>query len=299
VTAKLVNPKAASVKETDPATAKYKDIYNLFIEGKFEDAKDAKAKADSVYGNSYWTPQLLYIESVFYVSRKEDSVAIEKLTSLKDLNPQSPLAEKAATMIDVLQRRNEIEQYLTNLQITRNDKEDAAPVVDLTPVRPTIQKVVVKHDSVVNKNITQPAKTKVDTTSGAPTIIRNFEFVATDPQFVAILLNKVDPVYINEAKNAFNRYNQVTFYNQKLTMTPVKLDDQYNLVLIGPFADAVAAVAYVDKTKPITGSRIVPWLAAEKYSYAIISQSNLDLLKDTKDVAGYKQLLEKALPGKF
>ena len=151
----------------------------------------------------------------------------------------------------------------------------------------------------MNKNVTQPAKTKVDTTSGAATVIRNFEFVATDPQFVAILLNKVDPVYINEAKNAFNRYNLVTFYNQKLTMTPVKLDDQYNLVLIGPFADAVAAVAYVDKTKPITTSRILPWLAADKYSYSIISQSNLDVLKETKDVDGYKMLLEKVLPGKF
>lgn len=298
-TAKLINPKATQVKENDPATAKYKDIYNLFIEGKFEEAKDEKAKADSVYGNSYWTPQLLYIESIFYVSRKEDSTAIEKLTSLKDLNPQSPLAEKATTMIDVLQRRSEIEEYLTNLQITRNDKEDAAPVVDLTPVRPTIQKTVITRDSVVNKNVTQPAKTKVDTTSGASIVIKNFEFVATDSQYVAIVLNKVDPVYINEAKNAFNRYNQVTYYNQKLTMTPVKLDDQYNVVLIGPFADAVAAMAYVDKTKPITTSRILPWLAADKYSYSIISQSNLDVLKETKDVDGYKKLLEKVLPGKF
>ncbi len=143
------------------------------------------------------------------------------------------------------------------------------------------------------------AKTKVDTTSGAAPVVKTFEFNAKDQQFVAILLDKVAPVYINEAKNAFTKYNQINFYNQKLNITPVKLDDQYNLVLIGPFSDADEAVKYVDKTKPVTSSRIIPWLTADKYSYAIISQSNLDVLQYTKDVDGYKKLLEKVLPGKF
>lgn len=299
MTGKLKNPAAAIKTAADPATAKYKEIYNLFLEGKFAAAKNEKSKADSIYGSSYWTPQLLYIESVFYVSQKEDSTAIDRLTNLNTLYPQSPLAEKAKTMIDVLTRRAEIEDYLTNLQITRNDKEDAAPVVDLTPVKPTVKKVVVTRDSVVNKNITQAAKTTVDSTTGQPATVRNFEFDAKVQQYVAIVLDKVDPVFINEAKNAFNRYNQVNFYNQKLALTPVKLNDRYNLVLIGPFADAAVAVAYIDKTKPVTGSRIVPWLTAEKYSYTIISQSNLDVLKETKDVDGYKQLLQKALPGQF
>jgi hypothetical protein len=73
----------------------------MFIEGKFEEAKAAKAAADSFYGNSYWTPQLLYIESIYFVSKHEDSSAIETLTSLKDQFAGSPMAAKAETMIDV------------------------------------------------------------------------------------------------------------------------------------------------------------------------------------------------------
>ncbi len=298
---KLSKPQTNAANEAttnDPATLKYKEIYNLFIEGKFEEAKNEKAKADSVYGNSHWTPQLLYIESIYYVSKREDSSAIERLHNLETLYPETPLAEKATTLIDVLRRRKEIERYLTNLQIKRYEEEET-PVVDLTPVRPTVKKVEVKRDSVVSNPVTQVAKTKVDTTSGAAPVVKTFEFNAKDQQFVAILLDKVAPVYINEAKNAFTKYNQINFYNQKLNITPVKLDDQYNLVLIGPFSDADEAVKYVDKTKPATSSRILPWLTADKYSYAIISQSNLDVLQYTKDVEGYKKLLEKVLPGKF
>jgi len=79
----------------------------------------------------------------------------------------------------------------------------------------------------------------------------------------------------------------------------LKLDDRYNLVLIGPFSDAAAAVGYIDKTKPVTSSRIVPWLAADKYAYTIISESNLNVMKETKDVDTYKKLMERVLPGKF
>ena len=34
-------------------------------------------------------------------------------------------------------------------------------------------------------------------------------------QFVAVLLDKVDPVYANETRNAFNRYNQTNFIIKK------------------------------------------------------------------------------------
>ncbi len=296
---KLTQSPVKGSADDNPATIKYKEIYNLFIQGKFEEAKIEKARADSVYGNSYWTPQLLYIESIYYVANRDDSTAISRLGNISTLYPKTSLAEKAATMIDVLRRRSEIEKYLTNLQITRYPDDTATQVVDLTSVKPTIQKVEVENDSLVSNPVKQTAKTQVDSSQKAPATIKSFEFNAKDQQYVVILLDKVDPVYINEARNAFNRYNQITFYDQKIDLIPVKLDERYNLVLIGPFSDAVSAVNYVDKTKPVTTTRIIPWLTADKYSYAIISESNLSLLKDTKDVEGYKNLLEKVLPGKF
>ena len=112
-------------------------------------------------------------------------------------------------------------------------------------------------------------------------------------------MDKVDGVYQSEAKNAFNRYNKEKFYTQQIDISASKIDDRYSIVLEGPFANAAAAIEYIDKVRPIAKSRILPWLSVEKYSFIVISQSNLEILKTTKDMDAYKQLLQTAVPGKF
>jgi len=293
------HPVSNQSETEDAATKEYERIYNLFIEGKFDEAKNAKTKADSIYGNSYWTSQLLYIESIYYVTKHEDSAAIETLTSLKDQFSNSPLADKAETMINVLNRRSEIEEYLTNLQVKRYDEDEPSHVVVLSHAEKVMEKQEIKNDTIKAKPA-QIAKANVDsfkTVNG--TVVRTYIFNASDSQFVGVVLDKVDPVYQNEARNAFNRYNKVNFYSQNLSIASSKINDSLNVVLIGPFADAATAMVYLDKVKPKTAGTIIPWLKPEKYSFTIISKLNLDILDDTKDLNGYKNLLQQVLPGKF
>lgn len=300
-TGKLLAGPASTAKKPDPATEKYQEIYNLFIEGKFDEAKRQKASADSIYSNSHWTPQLLYIEAVYYVAKKQDSAAINRLSDLARMFPSSPMAARANTMISVLQRRKEIEQYLTQLQITRyQDSDVVAPVIVTTPTTTvaTNKPVFIKPDSVA-KPIIQPKLLQVDTVKTLTTTNKTFVFNAAEQQFVTIVLDKVDAVFANEAGNAFNRFNMANYYRMQLKVSSAKIDDRFNVVLIGPFKDASAAVDYVSKVKPVTGSRILPWLTANKYSFTIISDSNLTLLKENKDVEGYKELMNKTLPGAF
>ena len=129
--------------------------------------------------------------------------------------------------------------------------------------------------------------------------LKTYVFNASDQQFVGIILNKVDPVYATETKNAFNRYNQANIYNQKINITNSKLNDSLSIVLLGPFTDAASALIYVNKVKPKAAGVIIPWLKPEKYNFTIISQPNLDILNDTKDVNSYQSLIDKVLPGKF
>ncbi len=291
---------APTVKTTDPATQKYEDIYNLFIEGEFEKAKNEKARADSMYGNSHWTPQLLFIEAIYYVSKREDSIAINRLNNLAKLYPSSPMAARANTMVTVLRRRSEIESYLTSLQITRYKDDEIIPLVTTQPMEAIVNKPNLKPDSVVAKPVTQQAnKVTADTARSAITTAKTFQFNAADSQYVVILLDKVDPVFANEAGNAFNRYNSSTYFNQHLKSYSLKLDDRYNLVMVGPFKDAATALDYVDKTRPIAPSRILPWLTADKFTFSIISGANLDVLRQTKDLDSYKKLLQTVMPGKF
>ena len=144
------------------------------------EAKSAKAKADSAYGNSYWTPQLLYIESIYYVSKREDSVAIEKLTSLNSQFASSPLSQKAETMIDVLRRRNEIEAYLTNLQITRLPEDEPSPVTTLNPVENIVDKKEIKNDSLVSKPANKTVNPHVDSLKKISGSVGSYVFNASD-----------------------------------------------------------------------------------------------------------------------
>ena len=113
------------------------------------------------------------------------------------------------------------------------------------------------------------------------------------------MLDKVDPVFSNEAKNAFFRYNRETYYNKTYTVELFQLDDDNRLMLMSSFNDAQDAVNYVEKTRPKTATEIIPWLKGGKYTFTIITESNLQLLKTSKDMEAYKNFLEQHLPGKF
>lgn len=282
---KLNNPSAADPKAKNPeATKLYEDIYNLFIEGNFEKAMAEKKKADSLYGVNYWTPQLLYIEALQHVKNRNDSAAIKGLQLIISNNPTSPLKAKAENMIDVLRRRAEIEKYLTELQVTRAEENQIkAPDVP-KPVTPAPVNPPVVKDTV--------AKVAPPLTSGP------FVMAVNAPHHVIMVLNKVDQVYINEARNAFTRYNKENFYGQPINITKDALDAGNNLLVITSFPDAAAAMIYYNKIKKDAPSEI-SWLPANKYSFLIITDANLQLLKGNKNLSGYKALLNTQFPNRF
>jgi lipopolysaccharide biosynthesis regulator YciM len=280
-------------KGNTEATKTYETIYDLFIEGRFDEAVSMKQIADSSYGENYWTPQLLYIESVYNIKQRNDSTAISGLQKIQAKYPNTPLAEKATTMIDVLGRRKQIEEELNNWQIKNPQPEEKKPV-DTVVTRP-----LVKADSTVIK---KPAINQIKTDSvakkyAAPII--PFAFNAETPHYVVIILNKVDQVFGNEAKNAFARYNREKFYNKTFELNTIPLDAENKLLLIQPFANAQAAADYVQQVRPKAASEIIPWLKADKYSFSIISAANLEILKSNPDLPAYKRFLDQNLPGKF
>ena len=315
-TALLLN-KNAPANKTDAVTETYQKVYNLFIEGDFEKAKVEKQKADNQFGKSYWTPQLLYIESIYYIRQRQDSIAINRLENLAKTFPTTPLAEKARTMVNVLKRRNEIEKYLTNLEI--HDKDDINRGVDLDSInvvatrykrlyRDSIGRTLSAHNTsapvqpVIVPPVTKPVTPPVDSAAivAKPAAVTNklYSFNPDEPQSVAVILDKVDDVFAREAANAFNRYNTQNA-SQKISLSSVTINDQYKLVVLSGFTNATEAISYIDKTKPQAGTRIVPWLQASKYSFIIISDSNLSVLKTNKDMGGYTQYLKELYPNKF
>ena len=390
-TARAVDPDAASRAENsqrEEATHRYEKIYTDFIEGNFEQALAQKKAADSLYGDKYWTPQLLYIESVYFIRNREDGKAIATLGNITSKYPNTPMADKAATLIDVLKRRRQIEDYLTKLQVKRIP--DDSVVVDNTPTPRTANdrtprlvrndsNMLVKEDTSqlararvhaispanngapkTQPGITGPDKVKVDagnlaqvkmsstqldqlhrqidsiqaalvkaqSDSAQAAILKRqsdslqaavrkaqadtarlanniralnsiFSFTPDQPHSVLIVLDKVDPVYVTESKNAFDRYNQENYYSQGLTINNTQLSDSLKFVVIGGFPNSDEAMSYLQTAKAMAPRAIVPWLPANKYTFLVISSTNLDRLLNSKDLAAYRKFLSTAYPGKF
>lgn len=289
-------------KKDTAATNRYEKIYNLFIEGNFDEATRAKEKADSLYGQNYWSPQLLYIESVYYIRKREDSTAINILKQIINQYPTSPLKPKAVTMIDVLKRRSSIEKYLTDLKVERLKEDSEIIVYDDAKIIKTVLRDSSKNIKIAKpyNSVITPEKVVIDPSKKAPPPVKNATFIfdPLTPQYVVMVLNKVDPVYSSEARNAFIRYNKENYYAQNIEVTKDTLDKDRTLLVFTQFETADAAMIYLNKLKRAAPGEI-SWLPAAKYSFYIISGGNLELLKEKKNLQSYIELLNKKYPGKF
>ena len=314
---KKVLSAAGKITNVDSAradmTRRYDIIYNQFIEGNFDAALAQKKEADSLYGSNYWTPQLLYIQSVYFIRQRQDDSAKKTLLTIISLYPSSPLSEKAKTMIDVLGRRKQIEDYLTKLEIKRPD-EDSVASKNQPANNPAVnQPATQQQGTPVVKNDQKPAIIPPPPTTGKPDAGKKdtaqskaatpvkyaYSTDTSGAHLVAVVLDKVDPVYVTEAKNAFNRYNKTKYYNKVIDINNVSLTDDVKLVTMNNFESAKAALEYVEKTRKIAGGEIIPWMPAGKYSFIIITVQNLEILKNAKDVNAYKQFLTVTFPGMF
>ncbi|MCU7552916.1 tetratricopeptide repeat protein [Chitinophagaceae bacterium LB-8] len=336
-------------------TKTYESIYDMFIEGRFDEAKAAKRIADSIYQTNYWSPQLLYIESVYHIRKNEDSTAKDILNTLIQQNPETPIADKATTLLDVLSRRKQIEEELRNLQIERPQEEVAVISQTTQPIRqapPTRDTVAVTKTEVPKNNVQNPPEPKKeevvvpnepvkkevvvtqapplkadtdvpplirDTTAAKPAEIAvakptekivadtiskkpvaaakpsafGFTYDAEAPHFAVVILNKVDNIFGNEAKNAFSRFSKESYVNQVPNVQLLPLDAENKLLLIGIFSNIQQAAEYVQKAKPIASTQIVPWLKADKYTFSVITESNLETLKTNPNLDNYKKFLEQ------
>ncbi len=300
--------------KTAPSTTLYNEVYNLFVEGNFEAAIAKKKNADSLYGTMNWTPQLLYIESIYYIKQRKDSIALSKLNNLITLYGKTPIGIKAEKLKEVLEQRSRIESELNALQVTRAEE---APVV-VTTATPPATTPPPTSPPVVTTAPKPVVTTPVVTTPPPPPVVQNkpkpkdsvaakpikpvapkyiYKHDASKPHYIAVVLNKVDNIFTNEARNSFVIYNRGT--GKSLQVNPVPIDADNKILLIGPFTNAEEALQYAITVQPKMPTEITPWLTKEKYSLFMITEENFQLLEVNKDITTYKNFLNELYPNKF
>jgi hypothetical protein len=239
------------------------------------------------------------------------------------------MSDKATTMLDVLSRRRQIEAYLTKLQIKKAVDEDTVAASNASSVRPVdnrprltrndsnmlkvdstsdwakakAREAALARDTAKGKPISDSGKARITDSALAAAKLKNinsaFSLTPDAPHSVVIVMTKVDPVYVSEARNAFNGYNQENFYTLQLTAENASLSDSVKMLVIDGFKTDTAAITYMNNMKALAPRQIVPWLPADKYTFVIISDPNLQLLLNKKDLNAYHQFLNTAYPGKF
>ena len=148
------------------------------------------------------------------------------------------------------------------------------------------------------ENIQLATKRAMDSTEKAPAPPSTFTFVADAKHTVIMILDKVDGTYINESKNAMERFVIQNFNKEKLVLTKDAIDKEHTILVFSGFTNIQAAEQFflkVKKEAPVELS----WLPASKYSFCPISDENLLVLKTNKDIAGYISWLKKNYPIKL
>jgi hypothetical protein len=307
----LNNPAAAAQKKQETNTAAaafYEKIYDAFLSGNFGQAVAMKKTADSIYGKQAWTPQLMYIEAVYYVKSRQDSAAISILQSISNIFPASPIASKAKTLAEVVSRRSAIESELQSLNIVRK-KEDSISWVDDSPLPKSREKLETpekkSEKATVVKQITVKPIEKDSTifkapppTNTQPLEDTSYRFNANVPHAVMMLLNNVDVVYVNEAKRALTRYHAEKFAENELTVNNDKIGNT-PFIIISFFPNAAEAMGYWERTTPLASREIFPWLPAEKYKFYILSPDHLKKMMEEQKPDNFIKFIKAQFPGKF
>jgi len=311
---RLANSPNAVEKEKNAiknaATAAYENVYTIFLEGNFTKAFEEKKKADTLYGESFWTPQLLYIEAVYHVKKNNDSLAIKILEKISTLFPNSSLTNKSITLIKTLKDRNITETYLQNLQIKRAIEDTISisknelvekPPIDSNKIKNTnipanlqAQKPLIAKDSSQISNTTNKKDTSFVNNQSTKTA-SDLEYTAhpNDEQLVIVQLDKIDAVYRIEAQNALNRYNSQYYFNNPLTITMYSMPSNIELLTISSFKSDSETFEYIEKTKLASLIEIFPWMPKDKFSFFNISIANFEILKKNKNLSQYLEWLKK------
>jgi len=233
------------MKTEEIAKASYEQIYLWYLEGSFEKARKNKIQADSTYGTTYWTPQLMYIEAVYFAHNKQDSAALDLLNQLITRYENNAIAEKAIVLQDVIRRRNEIEQHLRESKIVRveepvksngnanpkeqkneqpvkNNPQEKQPSPDKNTDKSDKTKNQINTTSISgtdstknnsgnlsgkqeNQNKPQINTDSLKLTDNKPVVVKPTETIS-DSCFLMIALINVYPVYRNECQATMSTY---------------------------------------------------------------------------------------------
>ncbi|MCK7557058.1 hypothetical protein MKQ70_19420 [Chitinophaga sedimenti] len=291
--------------ETRKAVAKlYGEAYEAFQAGRYEDVTAKKHLADSVYGFNYLRGKfdlLMAMTTIKTGTEEQGKAAIQDV--INKYPSDDALLSQATAIQGVLNRKQEIVGYLSNLQTTVS--RDSTGKIDenisirypwQTPQPNLVDSAAIKKakaDSLAaaaKLNVPPPAPAKPVT----PYKLTDEKSATSTPHFVVMTFKRVDKTLLDEALAQFARYNAEKHAADKIEASSFVLTPTELMLIFRLFPGEEPAFKYYDEVRKDAATTIVPRIRPTEYSFFIISRENFILLNSTKDLEGYLKFFKES-----
>jgi hypothetical protein len=245
-----------------------------------------------------------------YAQQRMDIAAIVLLDSIVLQNTNEKIRDRAKNILEELKNRNQIETYLSNLNLSKEILDTsilvntAAIAIDSSSILKTA--TPISATEIISAEKISTEKTSADSLSndaGSKTAISkpNIKVIApplftndsSEQYYIAFATQKVSTAFVKEMQTAFTYLNNDEFKKQKLNVTYVQFNENSYIVWIGPFVNNLDAKTYMNKVKPRLSTEIISFVPPKQYEIYLLSKSNILLIKDEADLKQYQQYMFK------
>ena len=275
----------------------YKEAYFLSQIGNWDSLSNLALSLNKKLRGTKWYTPFQFLKVKMYAQQRQDSIALILLDSIVVQNNSENIKDRAKNIIAELKRRKDTEAYLTSLKIIKpepvfiNIPEDDQKALVIKPV-PIIAKATgnnetnklqatVKKEEGAENNLLAPI--------AEPAIV--FVKDSSEQHYLAIVTNKVKPMFVKEMQTAFNYLNNDEFRKQQLSVTYVQFSEESYIVWVGPFSNLNTSSTYLNKVKPRLSKEIISFIPASQYELYLLGKSNILLIKNEEDLLLYKQFM--------
>lgn len=284
----------------------YDAAYTAFREGRYSEAMAMKQQADSSFGFSFLKPRFDLLEAMLIVKTDTlfatDSLQLSRKAVqgvLTKYAADEPIRLQAQALMDALDHRAELTDYLAKLEVRKKDANGQLLDENITMRYPWQNPQPVLADRL------NTAKAKADSSKiaagmvtplPAPIVpiapvkpVTPYKINADNPFFVVLSFDRVSKELMDEGLNQFTRYNAAKHAADKIEVGSFVLTPNDVMLIFRIFPNEDKALEYFDEIRDAAAANIIPRIRPTEYNFFVISRDNFILLNSTKDLTGYRK----------
>lgn len=279
------------------AAAIYESAYEAYRGGNYDTVFVLRKMSDSTVGYNSLQPKFDLLEAMAIIKTRPEEEGKAAIASVITKYPgDAAILAQAKAIQDALERRQQVTDYLTNLEIQRDSSATAQVDENIRIRYPWQAPAPNLTDSLALKAKADSAAAVANVPPPAPvrpvTPYQLGDEKAAIPHFVVIHFERVSKVLIDEAVAQFSKYNGEKHASEQLQTSMYALTPSEMMVIVRLFPNENKALTYFDEVSRVASETIIPRIRPTDYRLFIISRENFILLNNTKDLEGYRKFFD-------